>query len=174
MHGQNSLVSYLVMGVAIVLIVALRFRRMGRDRPLRLDGLWVLPAIYLAILAVAFAQAPPDITGWALIGIGFVLGGLAGWLRGRAITITVDSGTGTLNQRASPLALILLIVLIAVRYGLRVLARQGSPVHLGATTIVDAFLALAFGLIALQRLEMFLRGRRLLAQAKAKRPNITR
>jgi hypothetical protein len=143
---------------------------MGRDRPLRLDGLWVLPAIYLAIVAVAFAQAPPDITGWTLIGIGLVLGGLAGWLRGRTISITVDPGTGTLNQRASPLGLILLVVLIAVRYGLRTLAHEAAPVHLSATTIVDAFLALAFGLIALQRLEMFLRGRRLLAEAKAERP----
>jgi hypothetical protein len=57
-------------------------------------------------------------------------------------------------------------VLIAVRYGLRMLAREAAPVHLSATTIVDAFLALAFGLIALQRLEMFLRGRKLLAEAK--------
>jgi hypothetical protein len=171
MHGQNSLAAYAVIGVAIVVIIALRFRRMGRDRPLRLDGLWVLPAVYLAILAVAFAQTPPDVTGWALIGIGLVLGGLAGWLRGRTISITADPGTGALNQRASPLGLILLVVLIAIRYGLRTLAHQGSPVHLGATAIVDAFLALAFGLIAVQRLEMFLRGRRLLAQAKAQRPS---
>jgi amino acid transporter len=106
MHGQNSLTSYVVMGVAIVLIIALRFRRMGRDRPLRLDGLWVLPAIYGAILIVAFAQAPPDMTGWTLIGIGLVLGGVAGWLRGRTITISVDPATGTLNQHASPLGLI--------------------------------------------------------------------
>jgi hypothetical protein len=166
MHGQNSLTSYVVMGAAIVLIIALRFRRMGRDRPLRLDGLWVLPAIYGAILIVAFAQAPPDMTGWTLIGIGLVLGGVAGWLRGRTITISVDPATGTLNQHASPLGLILLVVLIAVRYGLRMLAREAAPVHLSATTIVDAFLALAFGLIALQRLEMFLRGRKLLAEAK--------
>jgi hypothetical protein len=174
MHGQNSLLSYVVMGVAIVLIIALRLRRMGRDRPLRLDGLWVLPAIYLVILAVAFTQTPPDMTGWTLIGIGFVLGGIAGWLRGRAISITIDPATGTLNQRASPLALIFLVVLIAVRYGLRTLAHEASPVHLSATTIVDAFLALAFGLIALQRLEMFLRGRRLLTESKTGRPNITR
>jgi hypothetical protein len=166
MHGQNSLTSYVVMGIAIVLIIALRFRRMGRDRPLRLDGLWVLPAIYLAILIVAVAQAPPDTTGWTLIGIGLVLGGVAGWLRGRTITIGVDPATGTLNQRASPLGLILLVVLIAVRYALRTLAHEASPVHLSAAAIVDAFLALAFGLIAMQRLEMFLRGRKLLAAAK--------
>lgn len=167
MHGQNSLTSYVVMGVAIVLIIALRFRRMGRDRPLRLDGLWVLPAIYLAILVVAFAQTPPDAIGWMLIGIGLVIGGLAGWLRGRTISITVNPAIGTLNQRASPLALILLVALIAVRYGLRTLAHEAAPVHLSATTIVDAFLALALGLIALQRLEMFLRGRKLLAAEKA-------
>jgi hypothetical protein len=170
MHGQNSLTSYVVMGVAIVLIIALRFRRMGRDRPLRLDGLWVLPAIYLAILIVAFAQTPPGAIGWMLIGIGLVLGGVAGWLRGRTITIRVDPATDTLNQRASPFGLILLVVLIAIRYGLRTLAHSASSVHLSATTIVDAFLALAFGLIALQRLEMFLRGRKLLAEAKAQRP----
>lgn len=173
MHGQNSLTAYVVMGVAIILIIALRLRRLGRERPLRLDGLWVLPAIYLGIMAVAFAEAPPDATDWTLIGIGVVLGGLAGWTRGRTISITVDPATGTLNQRASPLALILLVVLIAVRYGLRTLAHEAAPVHLSATTIVDAFLALAFGLIALQRLEMLWRGRKLLTKAKGGKADAT-
>ena len=173
MHGQNSLLSYVVMGIAIILIVALRLRRMGTDQPLKLERLWVLPAIYLVIVAISFAEAPPDATGWTLVGIGVVLGGLAGWYRGRAISIRVDPETGTLNQRASPLALIFLVVLIALRYGLRILAHQASPVHLSATTIVDGFLALAFGLIALQRLEMFLRGRRLLMEARAGRSDIT-
>ena len=105
MHGNNSLVSYAIMGVAIILIVALRLRRMGRDRPLKLERLWVLPVVFLAIMAISFSEAPPDETGWMLTAIGLVIGGLVGWFRGRAIAITIDPRTQNLNQRASPAAL---------------------------------------------------------------------
>lgn len=168
MHGNNSLVSYAIMGVAIVLIVALRLRRMGRDRPLKLERLWVLPVLFLVITAVSFAEAPPDETGWALAAIGLLIGGLVGWFRGRTIAIAIDPRTQDLNQRASPAALIFLVVLIALRFGLRtLLASEASTWHVSATAIVGAFLAFALGIIALQRLEMYLRGRRLLMGARA-------
>jgi hypothetical protein len=168
MHGNNSLVSYAIMGVAIILIVALRLRRMGRDRPLKLERLWVLPVVFLAIMAISFSEAPPDETGWMLTAIGLVIGGLVGWFRGRAIAITIDPRTQNLNQRASPAALIFLVVLIALRFGLRTLLATEAPSwHVNATAIVDAFLAFALGIIALQRLEMYLRGQKLLIGARA-------
>jgi CcdC protein len=169
MHN-TPLVSYAVMGVALVLIITLRMRRMGRDRPLKLERLWVLPTVFLVIMAVSFTETPPEENGWILAGIGLVIGGIVGWVRGRTIAITVDPATQTLNQRASPAALILLVVLLALRFGLRTaLANQAPGMHLSATAIVDAFLALALGVIALQRLEMFLRGRKLLVEARAGR-----
>ena len=62
--------------------------------------------------------------------------------------------------------MIFIAVLVAARVFLRTIAAsEAQSWHVSAATILDAFLAFALGIIAMQRLEMFLRARRLLAQA---------
>jgi NAD/NADP transhydrogenase beta subunit len=162
------LVSYVVSAIVIVALLALRMRRMGRDRPLKIDRLWVTPTIYLAIVVILLAQTPPDEMGWLWSAVGLVVGAVIGWYRGRMISISVDPVTQALKQRASPAAMIFLAVLVAARVFLRALAaNEAQTWHVSAATIVDAFLTLALGVIAVQRLEMFLRARRLLAGAAA-------
>jgi hypothetical protein len=80
--------------------------------------------------------------------------------------ISVDPETHQFNQTASPLAFLFLIGLILTRIGLRSLAAvEGEAWHLDAALIADALVALALGLFSTQRLEMFLRGCKLLADA---------
>ncbi len=170
MHGQSQLVSYGIAVVVIILVLALRWRRMGRDRPLRLERLWMLPAIYGAFAVLLVAETPPDAVGWLWCLGALIVGGAIGWFRGRFVTVTVDPETHALNQKASPAGFIFIIALVAVRFGLRsVLATEASTWHIGAAVIVDTFIALALGLIALQRLEIYLRASRLLAEARAVR-----
>jgi hypothetical protein len=77
-----------------------------------------------------------------------------------------------LNQTSSPLALLLLVALIAVRSVLRAAADLGgSGWHLDAVLITDCLVAFALGLLTLQRLEMYLRGLRLLREARAVQGN---
>ncbi|HVW93933.1 MAG TPA: CcdC protein domain-containing protein [Devosia sp.] len=175
MHGNSQLISYLVTGAVIVLILALRLRRMGQARPLKLEQLWVAPAIFLVICAILFLQSPPDATGWLWCLAALVVGGVIGWYRGKTITIAVDPGTHALNQTASPAGMIFLVALILVRLALRsVLAQEAQALHINAAVVVDAFLGLALGVVVLQRLEMLLRARRLLAAAKAPSPGLLR
>jgi NAD/NADP transhydrogenase beta subunit len=161
------LVSYVVSALVIIALLALRMRRMGRARPLKIDRLWVTPAIYFAIVVILLAQTPPEASGWAWCVVATVVGAVIGWYRGRMISISVDPVTQALQQRASPAAMIFLAVLVAARVFLRALAASEAQTwHVSAATIVDAFLTFALGIIAVQRLEMYLRARRLMMGAR--------
>jgi hypothetical protein len=84
------------------------------------------------------------------------------------MAITVDPQTHMLNQQASPAAMIFLVVLVAIRFGLRsVLTEEAGALHVSAAFVTDVFVVFAVGLLAVTRLEMFLRARRLLDEARA-------
>ena len=167
MNGQavqpNGLIQYLLPVVIFAVIFAFRIRRMSRERPLKLEQLWIVPAIYLVLVAATFAATPPRAIGWAASVAALLVGSAVGWQRGKAMRITLDPATHRLNHRASPLAMLILLALVGVRMGLRV---EGSRLHLDAFLVTDVLLAFALGLFAATRAEMYLRGRRLLDQPR--------
>jgi len=57
--AQQSWVGYAITIAIIVVVMALRMRRMGQMRPLKLETLWIVPALYLAVAALMFWQLPP-------------------------------------------------------------------------------------------------------------------
>lgn len=168
MHNEFSPVSLAVTAAIVILVLALRLRRVGRVQPLRIERLWLLPVVYAVIVAGLVVQSPPDGAAWLYLAVAFVLGAAIGWYRGKTIAITVDPQTHALNQSTSVAGVIFLLLLIVVRYGLRYVAvDEAASWHLSPTTILDLFLVLALGIIAAQRVEMYLRANRLLAAAKA-------
>lgn len=170
MHQQPSLSSYFLPLVIVAVVMFLRMRRMGQSRRLRLESLWIIPALYLALAVLLFSQMTPHGLGWLWAGLSLVAGAALGWQRGRSMHITVDAETHALNQTSSPLAMLILVGLIAVRFVLRALAgTDGASWHLDAALVTDCLVAFALGLFSLQRLEMYLRGSRLLAEARARR-----
>jgi hypothetical protein len=167
-HGQSQIISFVVTVVVIGLILALRWRRIGQMRPLKLEQLYVLPAIYAAVVALTVAQRPPGGSDWLWCGLGIIVGAALGWWRGKAIRISVDPTTHSLNQAASAVTFFFIAALVVVRLGLRSLfAAEAGAWHISAVVVVDALMFLALGLIAAQRLEMYLRGRRLLEAHQA-------
>ena len=158
--------------VAIVIVVmALRMRRLSQGRRLRLEWLWVTPAIMIVGASFAVATAPPtDIYGWGWMVFVFAIGGGLGWTRGRMMQITVDPETHALSARATPAAIVFILALVVLRLGMRTLAyQQGGSLPMNLHLVTDLFAAFAVGLFGLQRLEMWLRGQRLLAEARAAR-----
>jgi len=113
-----------------------------------------------------FALPPPPI-GWGLVALGLAAGLTLGWYRGKMIRIERDSETGELRQRASPLAMMLLLALIAIKLGARSIFGESAAAHpgSGAMMLTDAFIGFALGLLSATRLELYLRGRRLLEAA---------
>jgi len=163
---QQSWASYAVTIGIIIVMMALRLRKAGRMRPLKLGSLWIVPVLYLAVAAMMFVQLPP--TGWVAIAssIGLLIGAAVGWQRGKMMHIHVDPETHALNQKASPAAMLFLVVLIVVR----MLARGviGAEGGLSPAMLTDPLIAFALGMFTLQRVEMYLRARRLLEEARGR------
>lgn len=159
-------ISYIVTFLIVGGVVFFRYRRLSQGRPLRLERLWILPAIFVVMTAATFVQMPPVGMDWAILLAPLALGGVVGWYRGKMMRITVDPETHALNQSASPWALLFLLAIMAIRMGLRTLLMgSGHPeyIHLG----VDGLMVFAAGMFAVMRLEMWIRARRLLAEARA-------
>ena len=164
--SPQQLIPLAVIPVAIVLVLL----RNRRKRVLRPHLLWVVPAIVgpLILLGVwgssrAVGAAPFGAGAWAILLVGGVLGGVAGWWRGKTITIEREPD-GSLRSQASPLGLVLVVALFAFRGVLRPLIEShAAQWRLNALAVTEAFLVFALALIVLQRVEMYIRARRILA-----------
>src|SRR3954468_16733938 len=157
---QQSWISYAITGAIVLLVLALRLRRAGQVRPLKLETLWIVPAVYLVAAGFMFAALPPHGWVWIAAAAGLLLGAALGWQRGRLMHISVDPETHTLNHKASPAAIFFLVGLIVVRMAARGFLAQGGGAS--PAMLTDPLIAFALGMFSLQRLEMYLRAKRLL------------
>jgi hypothetical protein len=111
---------------------------------------------------------PPNAAGWGIAAALFVVGAALGWQRGRLMRIDVDPETHAVSTSQSPSAFLFIVVLIAIRSGMRTMAQTGAGgmFHLNPATLTDGLVAFALGLLGVQRLEMYLRARRLIEEAR--------
>jgi hypothetical protein len=152
-----------------LVFIGLAIARNARSRNLKIEQLWIAPLIILAVTALTLSQQhmpKPVLIGADILALG--LGAMLGWWRGRFTKITVDRETHALTSQASPVGMLLILAIFAIRMGVRGLATQNATaLHVSVIDITDAFLLLAVGLVCAQRLEIALRASRLLAEARA-------
>jgi hypothetical protein len=175
MPPGNPLGPYAVLLPVLVLLPILyfRMRRMAKLRPLKLNQLWIRPAmiVLVAMLAIftpaQLGQQPlPPLTPeqWAWLALAALLGGVAGWHYGRTIVIEVHPENGTLMTKGSVAAMLVIVVLVLVRLSLRpFLAAQGGSLHLDVRVIADVSIVFTAALFAVRSLEMYLRAKRVMA-----------
>ena len=171
--GQpNPLIGYIIMAVVLSIVLIVRVRRVNQVRPLKVERLWIIPGIYLLLAVTAFATTPPDGAGWVASAVALALGAALGWQRGRLMRIVVDPATQRVTMVQSPAALFFIVILIAIRSGMRSMVQtgKGGLFHMSPATLTDILVAFALGLLSVQRVEMFLRARRLLEEARRHRP----
>ena len=167
-QSQNW-ISIVVTVVIVGIVMLIRLRNVGRQRRLRIETLWVIPVLYGAVVAFVFQQFPPHGAVWLYCFIALWVGVALGWKRGRMMRITVDPETHALSQASSPAAMLFIVAIVALRMASRSAADYISPGRFGVMAATDILMALALGFIAAQRLEMFLRAKALLAEARAAR-----
>lgn len=171
MHGQvvqpTGLMQYLLPLVVFVVIFAFRARRMSQVRPLKLERLWIVPAIYSVLCVVTFVTNPPSLDGWLVAVVALVAGAAIGWQRGRMMTIHVDPETHALGQKGSPIAILFLFAIVAVKL---VAQREGAAMGFDVALVTDGALAFGLGMFTATRVEMYLRAQRLLGAARAAQP----
>jgi hypothetical protein len=151
--------------VIIAVVLGLRFRSMSRERPLKVSTLWVVPVVYLLLVGSMLLALPPAPIGWGLVVLGIFVGAALGWHRGKLIRIERNADTGELRQRASPLAMLLLVAIVVLKLGAKAIFGDSAAAHpsSGAMMLTDAFIGFALGLLSATRLELYLRARRILA-----------
>ncbi|MGA0600534.1 hypothetical protein ACO2Q3_07500 [Caulobacter sp. KR2-114] len=164
--GGNSPQLLVLIAIAALVILV----RNARPRRLRVEGLWIIPLVYVAILVALLAAAPPPVTPLA-IGVlvaGAVIGGAIGWQRGRFTRIDLDPQTHEMTSRASVVGIAFILVVLLARVGLRSMAAEGRlNIGLPPLVIADGLLVLAMFMLSVQRLEIWLRASRMLAEARA-------
>ena len=158
--------------ISIAVALGIILLRNQKPRPLRLQWMWVTPV--LIVFAIGFglwgmsqapgmSHAPFDASAWIIIAVGLILGCAAGWWRGRMVTIEKEPD-GSLKAQSSPLGLILIVALLVSRQAARPwLEANAADWHVNALAIQDAFMVFVVGMIVFQRIEMFIRARRVLA-----------
>jgi len=160
--------------VIIIPILLLRMRRMGKPQPLKLGLLWLRPAILLfACAAILLLPPRPGAApihllplDWAILGAGAAVGAIGGWQLGRTLAIEVHPENGTLMVTTSPLGFAVLIVLVVLRMAVRTEAGMaGASWPVNPAVIVDALIVFTAALFTVRSLEMYLRAKRVMAQA---------
>jgi len=161
-----------------VLIVALVARRLIRNAPQKVkpSRLFIAPAIIVLAVAVTFAMTPLPGPLWiAGFALALAAGGIAGYLMTHHQEFSIDYETGEITSRATPIGLILVGGLFAVRFGLKYVTNGGNPygppnLHPSATAIgwTDMGIMFALGLVLARAATTWLRTRPLIAAHKGK------
>jgi uncharacterized membrane protein (UPF0136 family) len=162
---QGQLIGYAVGGLIFLVIFGFRMRRMMQSRPFNLQNVWILPAIFIALTGLTLWSQPPQGRDWIWIGLSALIGAGLGWFRAKTIRLTLDPATRQVMAQGSPLAMAFILVIFAVRFGLRsVMQAESSTLGISLAVVDGAFLAMACGLFVARSLEMGVRANKLLLQ----------
>jgi uncharacterized membrane protein SirB2 len=177
MHPQAANVSPWATLIPIVIAMGLVILRNSRARRLRIEAMWIAPVMILALIGLAlFGETArggllltPFNIGLDVAGV--VIGAALGWWRARFTNITIDPATHELTSQASPIGMLVIMGILVLRTVIRTYAAQSNgPLGQWGPPLTDALLVMSVGLVCAQRLEIFLRASRLLAEARAAGP----
>jgi hypothetical protein len=167
---DSQFTGYLVAFTLIALFMALRIWRGSRARKLKVERMWIRPAIIGVFLALSIYGQPPPMTPEILIGlaVALVAGVAMGWYRGRWVKVSIDPVTHDLTSQASPWGIIIFLGLMVVRTAARIMLRQehdvaGIPVN----AIIDGLTLFYAGNVVGLQVEVWMRAKKLLADAIA-------
>lgn len=166
--AQPNPIFYLILVLIILPILYFRLRGSLKPQVLKLNQLWIRPAIYIVIAGLVLISPQPgsqplvatDAIWFVLAGL---LGAVGGWQMGRVTAIHVDAEKGTLMATGGQAAMIIIVILVLIRMGVNTgLRMEASAWHLNVGLVTDASIVFAGILFAVRGLEMFLRARRVM------------
>ena len=152
----------------IALVGAIVWFRNRKPRRLRVDRLWIIPTAVVAGISagLVFGRPPGATLYWvetALGAAGLVAGAMAGWWRGSLMRLDVDQEDQTIKAQVSPLGLVFMLGLLAVRRGIEYLVETGILIlPFNPLIVVQSLLLFVAATVVAQRVTLWARARRLL------------
>lgn len=162
--------SYLVFFVIIALVMGLRIWRGSRARKLKVERMWIRPAIIGVFLGMSIYGQPPPMTApiLAALAVCVALGGAMGWYRGRMVKVSIDPVTHDLTSKASPWGMLIFLGLMVIRMGARFVLREEHDVAgIPVAAIIDGLTLFYAGNVVGLQVEVWMRAKKLLADAIA-------
>jgi hypothetical protein len=162
--------TYLITFAVVALFMGFRIWRSSRAQKLKIERMWIRPAILLVILGVSIAGQPPtlDPITLAALAVVTVIGLALGLLRGRMVKVSIHPETHDLTSQQSPWGTMIFLAVMVVRTGSRFVLRGEQEIAgIPVTDIIDGLtLAYAGSVVGLQ-IDIWMRARKLLADAIA-------
>jgi hypothetical protein len=155
-----------------VLILAMILRRNLRAQTLRMERLWVYPAVLIVLTVLPMGSEPfPGLVSLVGFLVAIAVGGAVGWYRGKLTNITINPTTHEFASQASIAGTVLIGVVFAARYAVRMAVAGGGPslpwgLHLDVAGITQGLMLFLVAMMSVQRIEMYLRCRQMLATAR--------
>lgn len=181
MNANVNLGPYLV-PLLIVAVVALRLIR-NRPRKVKPNRLFIMPAFIALAAALTVSQTGwPSLLWLAIDVLAAVAGAGVGYLSARHREFTLDTESGEIMSRATPIGTIIFAALFAVRFGLKLAFPQlnggaapygAPPAHFHASASViawtDAGLIFSTAMLIATATTTWLRTRHLVEARRAQR-----
>lgn len=167
---QQQALQFFLPILILLPVLYLRMRRMAKAQPLKLKRMWIRPAIFLGLTALVLLAPGPrgqahhfTREAWAWLGLAGAVGAVAGWYWGRTMAIEVHPEDGTLMVKGGQAAILVLVVLILFRTGLRTgLQVEGRALNLDMLLISDVSIVFTALLFTVRSVEMYIRGQRVM------------
>jgi hypothetical protein len=165
---------------ALALLIILR--RSGRSRRVRVRSAWLFPLFGLLSAGSTLANEPfPSLVAITILVVASAAGVAAGWFRALHVELALDSETGNITSKATPIGTYLIVVFMGLRLGLGYAFNGapgaglphgppmiGAPKHgVDLFRLADAALLFSTFMSVAQRLEVWRRAQPLLAQDRS-------
>jgi hypothetical protein len=157
--------SFVIPILVILPILYLRLRRVMKPQRLKLGQLWIRPAIMIFAAGSLLAASPPQPSDFIWFALAAVAGAAGGWYWGKLTQIELHPEDGTLMSKGSQAGVIVLVLLILFRLGMRAGIRlEAQEMHLNAALLTDVLIVFTALLFSVQGLEIYLRAQLLMKQ----------
>ena len=164
--------SPLILPLIVAAFLLRRAMREQKPKRVRFTGLWLFPALLLlvTISSVTHGSQPGILVSIAWL-IAMVLGGLVGWYRVHTLEFTLDAESGKVSARATQFGALLIVGLIALRYGADfVIKKLGLGSGDGVDYATDAMMLLSTSMYVARSVHTWIRARALVIAHRAAPP----
>jgi hypothetical protein len=160
----NALSPY-ILPLLVAAFLVRRAMREQKPKRVRFTRLWLFPAILLLVTWSSLArESAPGFLVATLFLLVIAIGSAIGWYRVHTLEFSVDPDSGKVSARATQLGALLIVGLIALRWGAEFALKKLGP-HAGTELVhaSDAMLLLSTSMFVARSVHTWIRARALVA-----------